>query len=172
MRGEETSPAQQSDFETTPVVDARSARRNAAPCDNGFTEFVTGYVSRPKWSGNEKKLTLRLFPSYLFRRFKLSDLGAILNRFGVISAGSTGNQPAVLGDGDDGVAGDGVVFVLRRVFAQTGPGERPKPCCGPRKSVKRLVVAELRKGELWTGWVAAAAASRNEPASWRLAFVR
>lgn len=96
MRGEETSPAQQLYFETRPVADARSGRRCATPRDSGFIEFVTGYVSRRKWLGREKKLKLRLFPSYLFRRFKLSDLFAILNSFGVIHVAHAGDKLLVV----------------------------------------------------------------------------
>ena len=91
MRGEETSSAECREFETTLVVGAKSERRYASLRDKGFTEFVTQYVSRREWSGREKKLTLPLFPSYLFRRFKLSDLFAILNCFGVIHVLSAGN---------------------------------------------------------------------------------
>jgi hypothetical protein len=98
VRGEETSSAQRREFETTQIVGAKRDRRCATLRDRGFTQFVTNYLSRRKSSGCEKQLTLSLFPGYLFRRFKLSDLFAILNRIGVIPVEGAGNKPLAVGE--------------------------------------------------------------------------
>ena len=98
VRGEETSSAQRREFETTQIVGGIRRRRCATLRDKGFTQFVTNFVSRRKSSGCEKKLTLSLFPSYLFGRFKLSDLFAILNRIGVIPVEGAGNKPLAVGE--------------------------------------------------------------------------
>jgi hypothetical protein len=90
VRGEETSSAQRREFETTLVVNGKSDRQRPTLRNFGVTQLVTNYV---EWSGREKKLTLPLFPSYLFRRFKLSDLFAILNSFGVIPVWNAGSNP-------------------------------------------------------------------------------
>jgi hypothetical protein len=130
VRGEETSSAKCREFETTLVVGAKSERRYASLRDKGFTEFVTQYVSRREWSGHEKK---PLFPSYLFRRFKLSDLFAILNRFGLIHVVSAGKKP------------------LGVVFEQACMGERVRSTRGFLKSIEGLVVrvSDLRIVTLW-----------------------
>lgn len=67
-------------------------------CCRGFETFLPVTSMRRRWSDRIKKLSLPLFPGYLFCRFSLSDRLSVLNAAGVAQIVGTTRGPVAIGE--------------------------------------------------------------------------
>jgi transcription antitermination factor NusG len=107
----------------------------------GFTEFLPTCRSWRRWSDRERELSLCLFPGYVFCKFGMAALYAVLNSPGVVHIVSVGSRPIAVDEGE--------ISRVRRIcesglpvlpWPQVQVGQRVLVTRGPLQGIEGIVL--------------------------------